>query len=290
MKHIYTKAIYLVLFGCVFFWQGCNVINPPEQTPTYIHVDSFAFHYTGVTGSTLSHQITQVWAYYNNNLIGAFDLPATFPIRTNGNDSGTLELEPGIAIDGLNNFLGVYPFYSLYSTRMKPEPGKTINYLPTTGLYPYTKVYIISNFEGPTQFQLWGGNIPMTIVHGDSIVFEGNGTGSIVLTNPGDSSVDSSITAFAIPAGAAFIEFDYKSDLQFYVGLQANLSSYIYSTPYYLAGIQPSDHWQKFYLSVADFAGQYKGTTYNLYIKTSLSYGITHGRLLLDNIQLVTQN
>jgi hypothetical protein len=292
MKDIYTKSIYLVfLLSCGLFWQGCNIINPHEQTPTYVHVDSFSFQKNPLINSTASHQITQVWAYYNNNTIGIFDLPATFPVLTNGSDSGSLELAPAVVIDGQNNFLGVYPFYSLYSAPLKSQPGKIINYQPTTELYSNVKVYNISDFEGSSHFQLWGGNIPMTVVTDPSMVFEGGGSGSILLSNPGDSSVDSTVTAFAIPSGAAFIEFDYKSDLQFYVGLQANEGVIASTTAYYLAGIQPSqpsDRWQKFYLSVADFAAQYKGTTYNLYIKTSLSAGISHGRLLLDNIQLVT--
>ena len=50
-----------------------------------------------------------MWAYYNNNPIGAFDLPCTIPVVTTG-ASGTLELAPGIAMNGQNDLLAAYPF------------------------------------------------------------------------------------------------------------------------------------------------------------------------------------
>jgi hypothetical protein len=288
MKHIYFRFIYFaffLIFG--FAWLGCNVINPHEQVPTYIHIDSFRFTANPLVRAASSHQITQVWAYYDNNPVGVFDLPCTFPINTNGATTGQLELSPGVVVDGLNDLLSGYPFYEFDTSTIVSAPGKVINYLPKTTMFSTVKSYTISNFEGNTGFALWGGDQPMTIVN-DSAVFEGHGSGSILLSAVGDSSVDSTVIPFAIPTGSAFIEFNYKSDLQFYVGLQANQGTLISTTPYYLAGINPSKTWQKFYLSVADFAAQYKGTTYNLYIKTSLSAGITQGRLLLDNIQLLT--
>jgi hypothetical protein len=289
MLHIYTRSKYFILICCgVLLWQGCNTINPSEPIPTYIHVDSFHFEENTALHTTLSHQITTVWAFYNNNPIGVFDLPANIPVVTNGTADGKLELDPGVAIDGMNNFLGVYPFYVPDTSHFTPQPGKVINYTPKTKLYTNCKISVLSNFEfGATKFALAGGNIPMTIVSDPAFLFEGGGTGSIFLNAATDSSIDSTITAFTIPSGSAFIEFNYKSDLPFYVGLQAHLST-ISSTPYYLAGIKPSDHWQKFYLSVADFAAQYKASTYTFYIKAVNADGQTSGRLLIDNFQLVT--
>ena len=294
MQKIYSRLIQLIfiyIFGA--FLQGCNIINPSEKIPTYIHVDSFKFNRNVYFPSdiTTSHQITTVWAYYNNSPIGSFDLPATIPVLTDS-ATGTAELElaPGIAVDGLNNMLAVYPFYQIDASTFTVQPGKIINYTPQTTFYDNAKITVISNFEGPVNFSLQAGNIPMVRVTDPSMVFEGSGSGSITLHAVGDSSIDSSTVApFAIPStGSAFIEFNYKSEIPFYVGLQANLSSVVQSTPYFLSGINPSDHWQKFYLSIADFGAQFKGTSYTLYFKANLGAGQTSGQLLLDNIQLIT--
>jgi len=158
-----------------------------------------------------------------------------------------------------------------------------------TSFYTVTKVTTISDFEGAVNFAKRDGNISILRIDDPSLVFAGYGTGSIMLNNVGDSSIDSSSNTFPIPMGQnAYIEFDYKSEVPFFVGLQANLSNLYSSSPIYGAGISPSDHWQKFYYSVSDFANNAQGTSYNFYIKAVLGPGQTNGRLLIDNIQLVT--
>jgi hypothetical protein len=290
MLHIIIRLKYLIfLFSCGLFWQGCNVINPHEQTPTYIHIDSFQFvnNASLVHSLTASHQINIAWVYYNNSPVGVFDLPATIPVIARG--TGTLEIFPGVVINGQNNLTGVYPFYVPdTSLTFTAQPGKIINYTPKTKFYTTTKIFQISDFSGNTNFALASGNIPIVSVSADSLSFEGR-SGMISLIVPGiDSSEDSSIYRFPIPRGNAFIEFDYKCSIPFYVGLQSNLASEFYQK-YYLAGIYPSSNnqWQKFYLSVSNFVAQYTGDTYNLYIKASIPSGPA-GKVLLDNIQLVT--
>jgi hypothetical protein len=292
MAEIYTKSQYF-LFAILsgFIWSSCNIVNPPEQTPTYVHIDSFIFNHTSAS-SVNTHQITNVWVYYNNNPVGAFDLPATVPIIATG--SGSLELSPGITIDGLNSLTGVYPFYAIDTSTLVAQPGKIIDRVPHTQYYSSVLFHPISNFTS-YDFKSWtdNGNIPFgstaPIGHApDSLVEPGYSSSGIIQLVAGvtDSSIDSNSIAFVIPTGAAFIEVDYKCDVPIQLGLQANVSGFS-TTPYYLAGIYPSAVWQKFYLSVADFAGQYKGTTYNLYIRAVLPPGKATGRVLLNNIQLV---
>ena len=81
-----------------------NTINPKEQIPTYIHIDSIQFNANpALLGITKSHQITVAWVYYNNGLIGTYDLPATITVPMGGDSAGHLQVAPGIAINGLNN-------------------------------------------------------------------------------------------------------------------------------------------------------------------------------------------
>jgi len=287
MSKIYKKLIqllFILFIGCVFF--GCNNYSQ-QPVPTYIHVDSFSFKQTYGFGVT-THQITAVWAYYNNSPIGSFDLPATFPVIATGN--GTLELSPAIAIDGLNSLMGVYPFYKIDTFNFTAQPGKIITHEPSTQYYSDAIDTPISNFKfGRTGFAVWEATgTPMTIVTTDSLTINGSPVGCITL-NAGtvDSVIDSSTSAFSIPTNTpAFIEIDYKCDVPFAMGLQTNLDG-IYTSPYYIGGVYPSNTWQKFYLSVADFAAQYKGTSYNFYIKAVLPYGQSSGKIYLDNIQLL---
>ena len=272
-------------------WQGCTIINPSEQVPTYIHIDSFKFSNSpSFPNISNSSRITSVVVNYNNVEVGRFDLPATIPIIATG--TGTLQLYPGIAINGQNDATSAAPFYRPDTSTLVAQPGKIISYQPITAYYTAVKTLCISNFESTdTKFTNWPSNVGqrrMVAVSDDSLVYEGHYSGEISLLNVGDSCIDSNNIAFTLPANYAVIEFNYKSSIPFAIYLQANLSNLASTGPIIQTAVRPSDHWQKFYLNVGDFNTQWKGTSYNLYFKAVLDDGQTSGRLLLDNIQLLT--
>ncbi len=306
LKFFTWLSCLLVLICAALLWHSCNIINPHEVVPTYVHIDSFTFvqnpgvkllNTNGSAGTGLAaptHAITSVWVYYNENPIGIFDLPVTFPVMASGSQG--LQLSPSIAVNGQNNVVNTYSYYTLDTSTLVANPGHIINYAPKTQFYPDVKVTNIANFETASlPFAAWEGIQHMIrVTGGDSIVCDGSWAGQVLLNGVGDSSVDSSKVPFSIPDGTAFIEFDYKSTVPFYIGLQANLSSKITSAPNYLTGVNPNggSGWQKFYLEVDGFTAEAQsgitGVTYNLYIKAALADGQTSGRLLIDNIQLVT--
>lgn len=282
MNCLYTYSKYS-LFLLVLSWMGTSCKKKDSgPVPTYVHVDSFSFNaQSAPTRVATSHQITAVWAYYNNNPVGVFDLPADIPVITDGT-SGQLTLRPAVAMSGLNNFMVQYPFYTSDISTLTSQPGKTVNYIPTTTFASAARFQIISTFDSSTgpRFVAVDGSVPLKVSVGEN--------GSIALSMPVDTmSEDSSSTRFMIDQGKeAFIEFDYKNTIPFAVGLRANIAGSIYFK-YYLGGVYASDHWQKFYLSVRDFAAQYKGDDYNMYIKASLPDGTNSGTVLIDNVQLV---
>jgi hypothetical protein len=304
------KSLFIILFGYGICSPGCNTINPAEQVPTYIHIDSFHFVQTNpqanydfaisttareASPAPISHQINVAWVYYNNNPVGIFDLPATFPIITNGT-SGILEVYPGILADGENNDIVNYSSFNTPDTfTFSTQPGKVINHTPVTGYTSGVNIGVISNFEdpktgfGPCDGTTLGIKKLDKNLYPDSVFWDGGQySGMIALYAPTvDSAIDSSFS-FPIASGVAYIEFDYNTTVDVYIGLQANESNLISSTPYYLTGIYPNTGWQKFYLEVDGFTANTQGTSYNLYIKAVLPSGQTSGRLLIDNIQIVT--
>jgi hypothetical protein len=282
MSKLYTNTVvvFLLLLTSVLQW-SCNVINPAEKVPTYIHIDSFSFE------SSDLHDIRYAWVYYNNNPVGAFDLPANVPIMTSGD--GTLQITPGISINGRAERPLGYPFYKIYSTTLKEQPGKIQTILPTTGYYDSVKFTVISEFEGGiTKFSKTTGTTSINTTSADSLKLEGSGSGIVILSSAADSSEDSTRTFFNVPTGAAFIEFDYKTSVNFTVGINGMLGSSVVTPVNYLAGILPNSKWQKFYLNITSFVSTYPGGNYYLYIKTTLPAGQSSGRLLIDNIKLVT--
>lgn len=282
MLHIYkTYKALIFIFIAVTVVQSCNIINPKEKVPTYIHIDSFQFTGHG------SHEITAAVVYYNNNPVGTFDLPATFPVQAT--DSGQLLVTPCINSNGQNDRLVQYPFYRQDTFTFTAQPGKIINCTPKTDYVSAAKFTVICDFEyGKNNFSKAGGNVYLLDVTDPSLIFEGNGTGSVLLTAAGDSSVDSS-QIFPVSLGEAFIEFDYKTEVPFALGMLPQYSSIDVGTQTYIAGVNPSNGlWRKFYLNITGYLSDHPAPNYNFFIKTSLPAGQGPSRLLIDNIKLVT--
>ena len=290
------KRIYLRIKNCLLFITSCFLalschVGSHVQAPTYVHVDSFHFVQNPLAGSKIAtHQVTEVWAYYNDVLIGAFDLPANIPVITNGNAAGRLSLSPGIVVDGMNNLLGVYPFYQPDTFSFTAQPGNVITHNPVTEFYTDAKFDAISHFNysvvAGTSFVLAGAGVAMSL--GTDPVMGKVGVVNFSMTGNDTVSKNISVDSILIPLNVpAYIEFDYKSSVPFYVGMDSYLPPFPSATQW-LAGINPRDHWQKFYLSVADLAAQNQASYYYFHLKASLPAGQQSGVFEIANVQLVT--
>jgi hypothetical protein len=298
------KYIFFILLPFSLFWAGCSIIKPaPEAIPTYVHIDSFNFlsypNEYSLAGS-LSHNIGSAFVFFNGQAVGNFDLPATFPVIATG--TGILEVEPGISVNGIEDEQSVYPFYTIDTLTLVPDPGKIITHESSTEYITALTMPFNADFEEGNVFQLVDGDSAMrqiTLSNSPaSMIFEGHGSGYIGLSVPGDSSINAAQKSFTVPTtngvGTPFLEFNYKNTMPFYVGLVAvqgstiTTTTVITSSAYYLTGVYPSSTWQKFYLQLADFVATYPATSYYVVIKATLPANQTSGYVLFDNIKVIT--
>src|SRR5689334_9342546 len=105
IKTIFTSLIVITV-------SSCNLINPDEQAPGYIAIDTFTFDPNptiGETGPSVSTKIKDVWVYIDNKFQGAYELPAKFPVLETG--SRKIIVSPGIFLNGIAGTRSPYPFY-----------------------------------------------------------------------------------------------------------------------------------------------------------------------------------
>ena len=280
--------LLLLVTGCIV--HGCNVINPAEPTPTYIHIDSFEWdNAVPDHGLSHTHQISTVWVYYNNNPVGEFDLPVTFPVITSGSTPGQLSFYPGINVSGQNNFLTKYPFYQPdTSLRLTPQPGKTINYTPKTSYYSNVTDIVLSDFQFTSNLNPASTGYPPFQLISDP----GMGKCGWVHLNKAINDTffeDTCLTQFPINYlgnTPTYIEISYKSTVPIFLGMKSGYQNTIFFGEY-LNAIAPSATWKKFYFAISDFAAQYKGDEYKFFLKAGLDPGVDSGDVYLANIQLV---
>ncbi|MDR3681401.1 MAG: hypothetical protein P4L41_15650 [Flavipsychrobacter sp.] len=294
----------LILFGAVLLG-GCNIINPSEQVPTFVHIDSFRFVNSNpdVYGSS-SHNINTVFATYNGVPIGVFDLPCTIPVIVTG--SNQLILQPGIAVNGFNDQESPYPFYINAIDTLVAQPGKVVNYTPVTGYVSSTSMVFKEDFEKGFQFFKYSdtglinntipippGNDSMIIVtksQDPTKVFEGQASGYINMPTR-DSATEAS-QYFTIAANTPVLcELNYKSNVPIAIGLiPIILTTGATTQPQFnnLAFNPSPDQWTKIYINLAEIVSLYPADKYSLIIKTAVPYGQANGYALFDNIKVVT--
>jgi hypothetical protein len=277
------KSFYIVTaFLLGMFWMGCKMINPSEKIPTYVHIDSFAFRQPSAGQGTASHDITSVSVYYNNNPVGFFDLPATFPVITTG-DSGVLTLSPAVTVNGLHDFQSTYQYYTFDNKILKTNPGKVATMLDTTGYNTLAHFPWSDDFESGNGFtNIGGGNLVVDTNAAD--VFEGHRCGRI------DMQPDSTFLAVAgksfsmDPGGQTYLELNYRCSTAFEIGVQALNSTGGDATVFLVGGYPNPNGWKKMYISIQAVAQQYPNGQYYILIKGLQGTG---GYILLDNLKVV---
>lgn len=270
---------------------GCNIINPAEDTPTYVNIDSFKMTITDpIKEGSNSRNINSVWVYYNNNPVGVFDLPCRVPVITEGN-SGQILVAPGISLNGFQDLQQQYPFYLFDTMTLQSNPGGQVNFTPTTRYISSAKFPFKEDFEVGNSFTEFypgvTGDTSIVKTSKASDVYEGGGSGYIYLDANNPTSENISGTGFSIGKGESYLEINYKCSVPFQVGLYSTATSGVDVYDENIGGVKASSVWKKIYISLATYTGTYPGTNYKVLIKSSLPDGYTDGYVLLDNIKVV---
>jgi hypothetical protein len=282
MKLYFLPLALLMLWMCA----GCEVINPREEIPTYIHIDSFRFVPRGDTFGTSSHRISSVWVYLDNQPVGAFEMPVNVPLLLNG--PGVVTIAPGIDYNGMKSFQYPYPFYSFDSLQLQPQPGKVVPFDAKTQYVNATRVVYNSNFDLGNPFTKFNGDTTIMKTSTPEYVFEGGGAGFIYIDGPRKTSENISLDPFTASGGEqTFVEINYKGTLAFQVGVAAFFNNGDVKQEY-IGGVYPRSEWNKIYLSLREFVTANQGGQFYLIIRAGTDDGESSGWVAIDNIKIVT--
>ncbi len=275
--NVFYSLLSFILFSALC--SSCNVINPTEQIPTYIRIDSFRFAGDSSLG-TAAQKITSVRVNYENQTVGTFDLPALVPVLMD--KRGVIALTPGVMYDGLQDVQISYPFFRTVTDTLEPAPGQTITMMPTTRYYG-TDVFtpIIVDFEGNyNPFLSLSGDTTFGLDNADA--FEGDACLKMRLNSSEEMEIILQKDFSSTPTG--FVELHYKNSVPFAVGLQSTDGSTLFIE--YFIGIKPQEGWNKIYISLSDFIFQHPLKTYRLVLK-AMPETNAGGYVSIDNVKIL---
>lgn len=275
-----TKLLLPV--ACLFFLTTCNIINPEEPTPSYIHLEPFTFT-PGLDEGGGTSKITEAWVYVGPDFVGAYSLPATFPVLSSGEQ--LITIDPGISENGIRATPEIYPFYQRFTKTVNLELGKIDTIQPNTYYDPTAAVFaFLETFESGTSFP----NNIVQVKNDAPDVLEGN-YGAIYLDQTTKSFIVASQLERQLPINTTpvYLEMDYKTDVTLAVGLSGTNTNGGSANKFFKIYLNPKKEWNKIYVNLTDDLPQFQYNFYSVTLGGGLPDSLTTGRVLIDNIKLV---
>ncbi len=285
-KFKYLSFLSFVLFLWQFY--SCDIINPDEEIPSYISIDSISLKTNDANIEGIaSESIQDAWIYIDNNLIGVYELPITFPILKEGTQNITIY--PGIFLNGIASVRKSYNFYKPYIVTTNLEKGKVTKITPETG-YTDNTTFIIEDFEDVGIMYDTTAYSKVSLDRATSEIPSKQETyiGKISLTTAKNSFDCITSEGYNLPRSGApvFLEIDYKNDIEFVILLYALNNNDLSSGE--IVTIRSSSEWKKMYINlttvIADFNSADK---YFIGIYAKLPSDQTEANILLDNLKII---
>ena len=295
IQYLQKHSSFYLLLAFIFIFSACEIINPEESIPSYIRINQIGLE-TAYGQGTASQKIVDVWIYVDDELIGAFELPATFPVIAEGYHE--IIIKPGIELNGIAPTRAIYPFYSPII--------KNINFIKDSIIVLDSLFALTTFYYNDTEFP-WGGvgqedfeesgitidstyrsETGITVTSQD--VFEGNHSGLVTLSGTVDffeAKSDEDDPFYLPQAGSyVFLELNYKTNNHFTVGVFANSNTSSSQHPIFV--IKPNDEWNKIYINLTPTVSrETQALDFNIFFGAVLDEGVEKAEILFDNIKLV---
>ena len=209
--------LLLLLPACLFPFLSCNIINPSEEIPGYVVVEDYTVSTQSGEG-TSSSNIREMWVYANDNIQGVYSTPSKVPVISSGNTRITCY--PGIWNNGIGSLRIRYPFLAAFDTTVNMQPNEEVELHPHFSYLSNLTIDATRNFDNSLGFNGTGSNVGiMTHVTDPNLVFEGNGSALIALSEGQNYFLFSDANTFTFQTGnTVFLEMNYSCTNSFNVG------------------------------------------------------------------------
>ncbi|HKK10423.1 MAG TPA: hypothetical protein VJ939_06270 [Bacteroidales bacterium] len=282
------KKIYVALFVTisVLLTVSCDK-NNDDLIPSYIRIDTVMVKGNpDINEGTLSHNITDAWVYIDDELIGTFELPATFPVLKEGEVD--VVIKAGIKLNGVSSTRVPYPFYTDYVMN-----GVSLEKKEITTLIPevtYQEESIIpwrESFED-NDFRLVEKGDTSVFLTPVQEAFEGSGSGRVIMDMPQGLYEATSDTGYVLPRNGSpvFLEMNFKTNHPVTVGVYADNPAI--NNQKALVILNPTPFWKKIYINITSTVlSTPEATSYRIFYGTTKVESEETAVIDVDNLKLI---
>ena len=274
----FTKLI-IICFSALYLF-SCDIINPIEETPSYISIDTFILKTDYIEQGSTGHNLTDVLITIEGNKFGVFELPALVPILRKGETN--IMLRASYRVDDQVLLREPYLFVEPFIIDTILTEGSVLHLEPTIYYNENAKFLFLEDFE-KTGYNLTSENSDTTLYIINSTSSEGRYSGAFFLSeiNP---FFEAMTPEMDIPKANTqiFLEFSYKNNYSFEVGFFGN------TTPYtYLAHLSPRNKWKRITISINQFIKINDDPNFKIVFRALLTDKTSQPEIYLDNIKII---
>lgn len=274
------KYLYF-FFPIILCWTNCEIINPPEDIPAYIQIDSVNLVTNYNLHGSASHKITDVQVSTDVELLGIFPLPANIPVLRSGVNE--IKVDAFVIENGISATRELYPFYDRYSESGELIPGEVIKIQPTITYLDAVQFAFIEDFNSSNSF--------VDDLDGDTgtRLEVSSGLGIIRLEDAGSRAHVGTGTFYTLPINSSpiFLEMDYKCNSIFTVGIRGINPSGSPVGDLNKLTLNVQETWNKVYVSFDEEVSALGAAQYQIYFDVSKSPDVQFTEVFLDNLKLV---
>lgn len=271
---------------------GCELINPEEPVPSYIHIPSVSVQTTESVEGTASSNISEAWVSVDGDFVGAYSLPATLPVLAEG--TAEVTVQAGVKDNGQASTPDIYPFFSNFEVQTELEPNTTDTIRPVFQYSDNTKFAFIEPFEEGAQLfeELRRGSInQMSQVtegafEGRSLRIELDTTAAIVeaATLERYANLTGNFTT------SVYLEVNYKSDVPVTFGIIGHQAGGLPGSgeTVFLSGFNASGEWKKIYFNFSVAIVESQLDEFQIVFQAAIP--LQEGRLARDEAVIMMDN
>jgi hypothetical protein len=286
--HIPTILKITILF---LLFSSCSIFDNEDANVAFVEVTNPIMEVNIVKEGAASHGIKHAWATIDNNLIGVFPIPNKIPAILK-NTKTSIQINWGVNDSGDNDSSVEYPFFNPVIIDATLTPNQVLSF-PSKVTYVKNAAFdVVEGFESLnhvfTKDLDEDSNTKLLLSTKEKV----SGERSALLTITKDNKIIEVTTSNYFNAannkkGAVWVEFDYKSDEDLFVGY--DLITAGAEITEYKIGLRPSKTWKRAYVNLSDEISSSKVQEYRVAFKSAFTgqSGNSIAEIYLDNIKLI---
>jgi len=270
---------------------SCEKFSGDQSIPAYLSIDSIYLTTDYSKQGTNSQNITDVWVYVDDELLGAYELPARFPVLKSG--THTVKLWPGIKKNGISATRIGYEYYVPIQKNIifKEDSTCQLGVLKTTYQTPAFFAWM-EDFDGAgcslDSTQGSSAYIEKT-PSGSPLTFQGAHSGIVALDSLHDYFQCQTHEVYSIPSSSVFLEMNFNTTNTFIVGVFTYAGINAIQTPIITLN-RTNGNWKKIYIDLTTTLNAYTGmSSFRVYLGALKNSDVGESYILFDNFKLVTR-